>query len=140
MKTPPLLLGAALLFWGWQTGPLIIAAVMTLILEGSRLVSLRFAFSRADINRFSDLSSIIFGGMFIYLLAASGLAQSVLTLIMWLPIGAAAPFHRAGLWHKRKDGYKRPLPGVQEKEERGGNTTRYPEYLLSLFCSLHPVR
>ena len=86
MKTPPLLLGAALLFWGWQTGLVIIAAVMALILEGSHLVSLRFAFSRTDINRFSDLSSIIFGGMFIYLLAAGRSAQSVLTLILWLPM------------------------------------------------------
>ncbi|MBW1704570.1 MAG: transglutaminase domain-containing protein [Deltaproteobacteria bacterium] len=86
MNTPPLLLGAALLFWGWQTGFLVIAAVMALILEGSRLVSLRFAFSRADINRFSDLSGIIFGGMFIYLLSAGRAAQSVLTLIMWMPM------------------------------------------------------
>ena len=86
MNTPPLLLGAALLFWGWQAGLLIIAAVMALTLEGSRLVSLRFAFSQADINRFSDLSSIILGGMFIYLLASSRSAQSVLTLITWLPM------------------------------------------------------
>jgi hypothetical protein len=86
MKTPPLLLGAALLFWGWQTGLLITAAFIALILEGSRLVSFRFEFSRSDVNRFSDVSGIIFGGMFIYLLAATKSAQFVLTLITWLPM------------------------------------------------------
>jgi len=101
MITPPLLVGAALLFWGWQTGLLIIASIMTLILEGSRLVSLRFAFSSEDINRFSDLSSIIFGGMFIYLLIASRSAQSVLTLITWLPM-ALLPLFIAQVYSTRE--------------------------------------
>jgi len=59
---------------------------MTLILEGSRLVSLRFEFSREDVNRFSDLSSIIFGGMVIYLLIAGRSAQWFSPLSKWLPM------------------------------------------------------
>jgi hypothetical protein len=101
MKTPPLLMGATLMFWGWQTGLLIVAAVMTLILEGSRLVSLRFEFSRKDVNRFSDLSSIIFGGMVIYLLIAGRSAQLVLTLIKWLPM-ALLPLLIAQVYRKRE--------------------------------------
>jgi hypothetical protein len=101
MNTPPLLVGAALLFWGWQTGLLIIAAIMTLILEGSRLVRLRFAFSNEDINRFSDLSSIIVLGMFIYLLIAGRSAQSFLTLIMWLPM-ALLPLFIAQIYSTRE--------------------------------------
>lgn len=86
MITPPLLLGAALIFWGWQTDLIIIAVIMALILEGSRIIKFRFAFSQEDVNRFSDLSSISFAGMLIYLFATSRSAQSVITLIMWMPI------------------------------------------------------
>ena len=35
MKTPPLLLAAALLFWGWQTELLLFAIIMAAILEGA---------------------------------------------------------------------------------------------------------
>jgi uncharacterized membrane protein AbrB (regulator of aidB expression) len=38
MKTPPLLLGATLLFWGWHTGFLIGALIIACVIEGSRLV------------------------------------------------------------------------------------------------------
>ncbi len=53
-------------------------------------MSLRFEFSREDVNRFSDLSSILFGGMFIYLLIAGRSSQLVLTLITWLPMALKA--------------------------------------------------
>ena len=38
MKITPLLLGAALMFWGWQTGLWIFAVVMALVFEASRLI------------------------------------------------------------------------------------------------------
>lgn len=37
MNTPPLLLGAALVLWGWQTGHLITAGVFAVVIEVSRL-------------------------------------------------------------------------------------------------------
>ena len=38
MRTPPFLLGAGLLFWGWQAGHLIEGAVMAAVLEGASIV------------------------------------------------------------------------------------------------------
>jgi aryl-alcohol dehydrogenase-like predicted oxidoreductase len=48
MKTPPLLLGAALVFWGWQTGFLPAGLVMAAALEGARGVRARREFSDDD--------------------------------------------------------------------------------------------
>ena len=56
MKTPPMLMAAGMLFWGWQTGQFILAVIMALILEGARFVKVRWGFSAADFNRISDLT------------------------------------------------------------------------------------
>src|SRR5476649_2906246 len=51
MKTPPLLLGATLLFWGWQSGLLVIGAAMGIILESARLIKVRWDLSDTDFRR-----------------------------------------------------------------------------------------
>ena len=51
MKTPPLLLGAALLFWGWQTGFVIAGAVMAVVIESARFIRARWELSDADYGR-----------------------------------------------------------------------------------------
>lgn len=51
MKTPPFLLLAVLLFWGWQSGLLLAGAVMGLALESPRLVKARWELSDADLRR-----------------------------------------------------------------------------------------
>jgi len=62
VNTPPLLVGTALLFWGWQTGLLGVAAVLACILEGSRIVNQRWKFSQADCDRIWNLSTLLFFG------------------------------------------------------------------------------
>jgi len=51
MKTPPLLLAAALLFWGWQSDLLPVAAVLAAVLESPRFHKVRWELSDADITR-----------------------------------------------------------------------------------------
>ena len=51
MKTPPFLLLAALLFWGWLSGFLIVGAIMGLLLEAARFVSYRWELDDADFSR-----------------------------------------------------------------------------------------
>ena len=41
-KTPPMLLGVTLLFWGWQSNLLVAGAIMGLILESARFVEVRW--------------------------------------------------------------------------------------------------
>jgi len=86
MKTPLLLLGASLIFWGWQTGLLLLAVIMALILEGSRLVRSRLDLSPTDFIRISDLSALVFVGMVIYLYAQNRSAQAILAMLQWLPL------------------------------------------------------
>jgi hypothetical protein len=56
MKTPPLLLGACLLFWGWQTDIPLVGAVMALVLEGSRAMGWRWELGDDDFGRLWKLS------------------------------------------------------------------------------------
>jgi transglutaminase-like putative cysteine protease len=51
MKTPPLLLGSVLVFWGWQTGFLIPGVIMGLILEAARIIPARWEVSDDDFAR-----------------------------------------------------------------------------------------
>lgn len=51
MKPPPLLLGATLLFWGWQSGFLIVGAILGLVLESARVTRTRWEFSDEDFRR-----------------------------------------------------------------------------------------
>ncbi|HEX3857058.1 MAG TPA: transglutaminase-like domain-containing protein [Verrucomicrobiae bacterium] len=51
MKTPPFLLLAALLFWGWQSEFLIVGAILGVILESARFISTRWDLDDDDFNR-----------------------------------------------------------------------------------------
>jgi transglutaminase-like putative cysteine protease len=86
MTTPPLLLGAALAFWGWQTGLLPLAVAVAVVLEGARLVGWRWDLSRKDVDRIADLCRVVLVGMAVYLAATRGVARSVLVLIQWFPL------------------------------------------------------
>lgn len=51
MKPPPLLLGVALIFWGWQADFLIVGLALAAMLEGTRLVTPRWELSDEDFKR-----------------------------------------------------------------------------------------
>lgn len=86
MKTPPLLLGTSLIFWGWQTGLLPLATIMAIVLEGSRLVKSRLDLSPSDFCRISDLCTLILLGMVAYLYASNRSTQAILIMLQWLPL------------------------------------------------------
>ncbi len=57
-----MLIGAALIFWGWQAELLPVAVVLACVLEGSRYVTTRWQFSQADLNRIWNLCTFLFLG------------------------------------------------------------------------------
>jgi protein-glutamine gamma-glutamyltransferase len=59
IKTPPFLLLAVLLFWGWQSGLLPAGAVMGLILESARFVKVRWELSDADFRRILTFCTVL---------------------------------------------------------------------------------
>ena len=83
---PPPLLGAALLFWGWQTGFLLVGLAMALALEARTLVRSRWDLERADFNRVSDLSAVLLVVVGVYQAAANESARAVTSIIQWLPL------------------------------------------------------
>jgi protein-glutamine gamma-glutamyltransferase len=66
MKTPPFLLGAALLFWGWQSGLLIQGAAMGVILECARFSTTRWELSDDDFARIWTFSTLLFLAAAVY--------------------------------------------------------------------------
>jgi hypothetical protein len=88
VKLPPLLLGAALLFWGWRTGHYAAAAVLALSAEAPHMVRARFEFRQSDLTRIADLCAAFFVGLLIWLFASleePRTARAVLTSLVWLP-------------------------------------------------------
>lgn len=86
MKTPPYLLGGALLFWGWQTGLLIWAVPMAIIFEASQFIRTRWEFSTADLKRIWNLCAVLFFGAGIILYSSEDTIASVpLKFAQWLP-------------------------------------------------------
>lgn len=86
MKTPSLLIGAALMFWGWQTDHMIFAAIMAILLECSNFIELKWDVSSADFSRISDVCNLIFLGAAVYLFTSTRSAGAILVLIQWLPM------------------------------------------------------
>ncbi|MDH5222942.1 MAG: hypothetical protein OEW94_17170, partial [Betaproteobacteria bacterium] len=60
MSLPPLLVGAATLFWGWQSGNLAVAVPLAVLLEAPRWLRLRFALDATDYARIADLCTVFF--------------------------------------------------------------------------------
>ncbi|MBI2561834.1 MAG: transglutaminase domain-containing protein [candidate division NC10 bacterium] len=77
MTTPPFLVGAALLFWGWQTGLVLPALFVALVLEASRVFTWRLELSRTDFNRISDLCALLLLGSAVWVFALGGTPRTV---------------------------------------------------------------
>jgi protein-glutamine gamma-glutamyltransferase len=83
---PPLLLGAALCFWGWQTGLLPAGLALALVLEARWLVRSRWDLTRADFNRVSDVSALLLVLVGVYQAIANESARAVTGIIQLLPL------------------------------------------------------
>ena len=80
------MIGVALLFWGWQTGFLIVAAAMVAVIEARALVDVRWDLSRADFNRISDVSAVLLAVIALYQVLGNDSARAVLAILQWLPL------------------------------------------------------
>ncbi|MGE0085214.1 MAG: transglutaminase family protein [Desulfococcaceae bacterium] len=138
---PPFLMGASLLFWGWQSGLLIIAVFMSLILETVPHIRIRWDFSPREFNRISDFCALIFIGMAVYLFLLHRSVYIIFTLLEWLPMSffpliLAQNFNIRGetdisaislLMRKQK------IPG--KKDEQVTVNLNWPYFALSILCT-----
>jgi hypothetical protein len=109
MRTPPYLLGATVLFWGWQSGFMLAAAPMALILESPRWIEARWEFSNDDFWRIWTFCTILLLAATVFAFTANEgpanfhgffsnpnlrternvgttMARSVAAVIRWLPM------------------------------------------------------
>lgn len=109
MKTPPLLLGATLVFWGWQTGYLAAGLLIGVILEASRSIKARWEFSDEDFTRIWTFCTLVFLAAAVYAFtsnqgpsgfrnffdnpnfftqrnASTATARTAASLVRWLPM------------------------------------------------------
>ena len=60
MKTPPFLVGAALVFWGWEAEFPIVGAVLAGLVEGARWTRWRWELTEKDFGRIWTFCSLVF--------------------------------------------------------------------------------
>ena len=75
MNTPLLLVLAALVFWGWQTGHLLIGLLAGLALESPRLIKARWSLTQADFNRLWNVCTVLWIGVGTFLLVNEGVVS-----------------------------------------------------------------
>jgi hypothetical protein len=86
MIIPPFLVGAALVFWGWQSGNLIVGALMGVTLEALRAFRLRIDLGAKEHSSIADLCTIGFVLLTVLLAANRGIGRGILEAFTWQPI------------------------------------------------------
>ncbi len=72
MNVPPFLMGCALLFWGWQTGLLLLAVPAAVVLEAARWVRWRLELEADHYRRLWNLSFLLAVGLALFQFFAQG--------------------------------------------------------------------
>ncbi len=104
MTTPFGMVGAALLFWGWQTGWLPIAVPLAIAIEARVLWRPARVLDAQGVNRFADLSSLALlavGAWLLVTLEAPRMAGTVTGMVQWLPV-TLAPLAIVQAWLVRE--------------------------------------
>lgn len=81
---PPLILGAGLLLWGWQTGHLWYALPMAVLLELPRWTGWRWPISDKEFNTLSDVSGVAFFLLAVYVFSTDG-AGGIFVILSAMP-------------------------------------------------------
>ena len=89
MIMPPFLIGAALAFWGWQSGNPIVGIALGIVLEAPRYVKLRLDLGSVEHSRIADLSTIGFVTLAVLLGANRGVSRGMLEAFIWAPVALA---------------------------------------------------
>ena len=86
MQLPKLILGAVIIFWGWQTGLWFIALPMALLYELSFLLDWRWHFTTAHFRYCSHLCTVLLVGVLIYLWNSDASLKFIFLFFEWLPL------------------------------------------------------
>lgn len=158
MKTPPLLLLAALAFWGWQSGVLLVGTIMGVVLESARVIKVRWDLTEKDFRQIWNFCVLLSLALIVYsyatdeagngvngLLHTSAvdatrrLGASGSTFLRWLPMTLFL-FFAAQVFSERESV---PLSAISflVRRRKGATTSvryvniSYPYFMVSLFSA-----
>ncbi len=86
MNTPPFLLAAAALFWGWQTGFWLPGAAAAILLEAPRWIKRRFELELLRQRRIADLCLVLAAMVGVGCYVTYGNPRAIVLLFQWLPL------------------------------------------------------
>lgn len=86
MKIHPLMLFAAIAFWGWQSDQWFAAAVAAALLCASFYTALHWRQSTATLSRVADFCGVFALLLGVYFYITHGNPQAIILLFMWLPM------------------------------------------------------
>jgi protein-glutamine gamma-glutamyltransferase len=158
MKTPPLLLLAALAFWGWQSGFLLFGVIMGVLLESARFIKARWDLTEEDFRRIWNFCVLLALALIVFTFATNdeggglnglhhssavtatrNLGVSGSTFLRWLPMTLFL-FVAAQIFSERES---IPLSAISllvrrrkgsSTEERYVNVS-YPYFIVCIFSA-----
>jgi hypothetical protein len=101
MNLPALMLAAAVMFWGWQSGHWWLAAAAAALFEAPRIIHLRFEISKDNLDRLANGCTLFFVGLAVYMYFSAGAAQAVIGTLEWTPL-VVSPLFLALAWSGMK--------------------------------------
>jgi hypothetical protein len=158
MKTPPLLLLAALAFWGWQSGFLLVGTLTGIVLEGARLIRARWDMTEEDFRRIWNFCVLLSLALIVYSFATdetgsglSGLLHSSAvdatrrlgvsgsTFLRWLPMTLFL-FVAAQMFSERESIPLSAISFLVRRRKTSASAERfinisYPYFIVCLFSA-----
>ena len=86
MRTPPLYLACAVMFWAWHAQVLVLGALIAAVLEAPWVVRARWRIGPAEFARIADLCTWAFVILAGYLTFTKGMPLPILEIFQWLPL------------------------------------------------------
>ncbi len=86
MKTPPLLVGAAILFWGFEMNQMVLAALMAAAVEASRWFKHRWELKEADFRAVAMLCTLALMALALFRFVTGWFAHGTWMILKWLPV------------------------------------------------------
>lgn len=84
MNERPLILAAALLLWGWQSGHFYVAVPLALVLEAAPFVRRRLELREADFQRIADVTSVLFLAL-VFIGFSDDAVGGIYLILEWMP-------------------------------------------------------
>nr|WP_321403147.1 transglutaminase family protein [uncultured Desulfobacter sp.] len=85
MKTIPLTLACALIFWGYQTGYMMFACLMGVVIELARILNIRWNPSLDQINKISDTCTVCLASTILYFVSMD-IEAALVNILRYLPV------------------------------------------------------